>query len=408
MRRRFSRTQRKERRSSRHARHVPRRRTWILGALLAVVLLLGAGLAIALRPIEMPEPGGAYGVGRTTRVVEDADRVVDLGAGEGPRRLPVTVYYPAAKRQEEAVAYVPSAIGDELRGDMGAFAFVPGAWGRIRAHVADDAPIAPGSFPVVTFSPGIGTQPELYTTLLADIASRGHVVLSLTPTHSVPAALLDGEVVRATDVGMNMGPGTPAERTRASEAMGEVWVADILATLDAAERWNASDPALAGAIDHTRVVAVGHSFGGAAAATASARDARILASVDMDGTPFGAPDAAGTGEPSMLLEDPVLSPPGSRDAVAREAYVRNASVGYRVTIQGASHQAFVTDLAVVASRFGFIGDFGDRPPRESVRFVVDHVAAFLDLTLRGEASPLLDARDEGGVLVRAYAGGREA
>lgn len=381
---------------------MPRTRTLVLAALVVVLLLVVAGLAVALRPIEMPEPSGPHGVGRTTRLVAD-DRVLDLGAGPVARQLPVTVYYPAGGGAVEAVPYMPAAVGDELRADMGVFARIPGAWSLIRAHVADEAALASnGPFPVVTFSPGIGTQPELFTTLLADVASRGYVVLAITPTYSVPASVIEGEVVRATDRGMNMVPGTIEERTRASEALGEVWVEDILAVLDAAAAWNATDPLLAGALDLARVAAIGHSFGGGAAGAAAARDARIVASANMDGTPFGAPDVAGNGKPSLLIEDPILSPPASRDALNRDAYVGNASEGYRVTIEGASHEAFVTDLAIVADRYPFIGDHGERAPRDSVRFVVDHVGAFLDHALRGERSPLLQPRDENGVRVQAW------
>lgn len=342
------------------------RRARLLALVLLALVLVGlaGAAAFAARPIELPAPDGPYAVGRAGRVAEDAERA-----------LVVTLYYPAQAHgvpsrylRPEAEPHVAAALRDEL----GGFALLPDEWGRLRGHARDDAPLAPGGpFRVVTFAPGLGTQPELYSTLLARLASHGHVVLALAPPGDVPVVVFpDGRVVpEATEPDAP----TPEARTQAREARGDRWAADVALALDAAARWNESDPLLRGALDASRVVAMGHSLGGAAAARAAERDARIVASANLDGTPLGAPADAGTGKPALLVEDPVEFP-GSPDDLARAAY---SADGERVTILGITHETFVADLAIVADRFPFIGAYGDAPRRENVERIGDELLAFV-------------------------------
>jgi dienelactone hydrolase len=190
------------------------------------------GLTAAYTPPPGSAPASAFAVGR---------RVLAFARG-ADRPLPTTVWYPVAGTAPES----PEPV--------------------------DDAPPAPGRFPLVVFSHGLTSQPGDYGALLARWAQAGFVVAG--PTYPKTSYQADG--FDPLDI-VNQ----PADASA---------VLDALLAL--------ADP-LGAAIDPDRLAAAGHSGGGITTVGlfSANRDERlkagvILAGTDFQGTPFAGPPAA--------------------------------------------------------------------------------------------------------------------
>lgn len=123
-----------------------------LVAALLVALVAGCGPAVAATddrvPSFRPAPPRPYAVGVRHFVVDP----------DGSRPLPVTVWYPAGP------AAPPHATVRETAG--------PVPW--------PDAPVAAGRFPVVVYSHGLHSLPDLHAPLTARWAAAGFVVAAPT------------------------------------------------------------------------------------------------------------------------------------------------------------------------------------------------------------------------------------
>jgi len=109
-------------------------------------------------------------------------------------------------------------------------------------HVRVTAPITGAGLPVVLFAHGFGSNLDGYAPLVDHWASSGFVVVQATHLDSKRLNIAAGDPRR-----------TQMWRHRVQDMQR---ILDELATMEAAV------PGLAGRVDHRRVVAAGHSFGG--------------------------------------------------------------------------------------------------------------------------------------------------
>ncbi|MGW1099554.1 alpha/beta hydrolase family protein [Streptomyces sp. NPDC002455] len=142
-------------------------------------------------------------------------------------------------------------------------------------HVRITAPTTGTSLPVVLFAHGFGSDLDGYAPLVDHWASGGFVVIQTTH--------LDSKRL-----------GLPADDPRRPE-MWRYRVQDMRRILDELTTLEASVPGLEGRIDHSRVVAAGHSFGGQTAgilvglrvtdprtgAAEDLSDSRVMASIQL-------------------------------------------------------------------------------------------------------------------------------
>ncbi|MFC9408660.1 alpha/beta hydrolase family protein [[Kitasatospora] papulosa] len=143
-------------------------------------------------------------------------------------------------------------------------------------HVRVSAPVTGTRLPIVLFAHGFGSNLDGYAPLVDHWASHGFVVIRATHLDS-----------RRLDVVAGDDPRRP-----------HLWryrVQDMRRILDDLDVLEASVPGLAGRVDHSRVVAAGHSFGGQTAGilvglrvtdpeTGTARDMsdhRVMAAVQL-------------------------------------------------------------------------------------------------------------------------------
>ncbi|MEE6257149.1 alpha/beta hydrolase family protein [Plantactinospora sonchi] len=256
-----------------------------LTALLMSIALTACGWAVAA-PAPMALPGAA-----PDRTYAVGVRTLDLGRGTA-RPLPVTVWYPARSAP-------PTGSGTPT--------LVP------------DAEVASGRFPVVLFSHGLHSLPEMHAPLTTRWAAAGFVV-------AAPAY-----------------PGTKARTPRFDRAdirrqPSDAWRAlDELQLLDrqAGDRF-------AGHLALDRIGAAGHSAGGYTTAglftpghPESLRGGIVIAGAGMPGASYGGPAA-----PQLFLH-------GDADSVVpltrgRGAYQQVPWPKAFVTLPGRGHGEFLT------------------------------------------------------------------
>ncbi|MEU1280142.1 alpha/beta hydrolase [Streptomyces sp. NPDC005805] len=337
--------------------------------------------------LALPAPTGAHRLGRAELHLVDRSRTDPWVPGADGRELMVTLTYPAARHghgpgQPRPVRYAAETEARLLLAGVGVTdpADVREV-ARTRTHATAGARPAPGRHPLVLLSPGFGVPRFTLTTLAEDLASRGYVVASVDHAYeSSGTAVPDGRVLTCVACEALDEGGVPASVVTDTRA------ADMRFLLD---RLTGPRPAWAGAssIDRSRIGMAGHSIGGAAAATAMARDRRIDAGVNMDGAFWDASPAALDGRPFLLL--------GTDDEVHRPGGTGTWDTAWRqldgwkrwLTVAGSDHFSF-SDGPLLQSRFGLPA--GEIAPGRAVAVTRAYVGAFLDRQLRGVPSPLLD------------------
>jgi dienelactone hydrolase len=315
-----------------------------LGAALLAALLLGFFVDAAVLPLHPPRaPAAPSG---PCADVAHLDLPLEGGGGA---YCNVRVFYPAAVAAEGGAEPGPPYFkdGGECAAGLAHFMQLPAAvfawirhlppWtvegDRARAPLALEAALAaagaaglllpPGGggggggarLPVAVFSHGLAGTPDMYSNTIAELVSHGVVVFA--PEHADGSAAFtrvrDGTALPYARL-------SPAEakdrvlehrrrhgqlKARALEVQACLDLADALAEAPTAHappprRGEPAAPApelllaralLGGRLQRRAAVCVGHSFGGATAVAAAARDARVraVAALDAWAFPFSAP-----------------------------------------------------------------------------------------------------------------------
>lgn len=270
-----------------------------LAAALLVALMAGCGPAAAATDDRAPSFGPApplpYAVG-VRQFVLDPD---------GPRPLPVTVWYPAERATGIPATTRPTA------GPAGG-AVVAGPVAR------PDAPVAAGRFPVIVHSHGLRSLPELHAPLTTRWAAAGFVVAA--PAY--PRTNLRARDFTRADV-----RNQPADGWR---------LIRHLVRLDT----RPGDP-LAGHLAVDRFAATGHSAGGftTAGMFASGHSPRLRAGIVIAGGGL-AGSFAGPVAPLLFVHggaDPVVP-----ESVGRAAYARSLGPAAFLSLPGQGHGEYLT------------------------------------------------------------------
>ncbi|KKJ99273.1 alpha/beta hydrolase [Micromonospora sp. HK10] len=258
-------------------------------AALVTALLAGCGPATAATGESGPvaarhAPSRPYPVG-VRQFVLDPD---------GPRPLPVTVWYPAGPADRRPVGGPAGPV--------------------VRAA----APVAAGRFPVVVYSHGLRSLPDLHAPLTSRWAAAGFVVAAPT----FPRTNLRARDFTRADV-----RNQPADGWR---------LIRHLVGLDARR----GDP-LAGHLDVARFAAAGHSAGGftTAGMFTSGHSARLRSGIVLAGGGL-AGSFAGPAAPLLFVHgaaDPIVP-----EAVGRAAYQRSRGPAIFLSLPGQGHGAYLT------------------------------------------------------------------
>jgi dienelactone hydrolase len=272
------------------------------GALVVGLALGGLALLTAFVPL-LPNPADPHPVGSEIFRWTDNARPETLTADPSDRRQVIAqAWYPSDGSKGRAVLYFEAQ--DQLpNGIAGLPSFMFASFGSVATHARLGTPVsrAQQTWPVLLFSPGLSIPREMYTSLCADLASRGYVVVALSaPYESGVTVLSGGQVVGQTAHPDVMGP--PPHP--AVERLIDIRSADSSFALDQLSRLAHvdSNSPLAGHVDLKHVGIVGHSIGGATAVQVMDGDPRFNVGVNLDGKLFGAQRDARLDRPFLWIQ----------------------------------------------------------------------------------------------------------
>lgn len=368
-------------------------RTLYLGALAAAFLAVWA-----LPPVpRLTAPRGPYAVGTNTYRWVDPTRPEEATTNPSDHRnVVVQTWYPATENVQ-----APNAPYIDGLGRLPAYVsilprFVWSNYHKIQSHGLLGLPLAASQtkWPVVLFSPGYGASRAFYTSLLTDLASKGFVVLALDhPYESAVVELADQQIVGPIEDFARYG----ADRGAYMTAHQHLRSADLSFVLDQLHSGDKSrndiSPDFLARLDLAHISAIGHSFGGASAALALSRDARIQAAANIDGTLYGTLARTALQKPFLLLQsDPAETHHSERYLSGNQQLFENLKApGYRIEIRGANHFSF-TDVPLFFSPPArwilsfFVG--GPRDVSETHHLSADILAAFLQPSPSGQPASL--------------------
>jgi dienelactone hydrolase len=360
--------------------------------------------------LTLPAPSGPYPVGAVALRLVDPTRP-DPWVARPYRELMVSVRYPA--HQVSGHPRAPQMLPGEAVAFAGLNSLqgVPGDrvdWGATLTHAHRGAPVAPGRFPVVLYSPGAGDPRSLGTTLCDDLASRGHVVVAVDHTYDAGAVefprgrveltVLPAEFAKVAPDPEHADPAKVAPLLRKTV---DVRVADVRFVLDLLPE--ALAPGLRAAVDLGHVGVFGHSGGGFTALQAMYEDPRIAAAANFDGVTAYVQDDGDRGYLSPVaahgLDRPFLlvgKDGSTRRTVPSWDSLWEHSTGPRhgITLRGAEHGTY-TDAEPLVPQIaralplpcGTVESLiGTIPPRRAITTERACLAAFFDHYLRADAA----------------------
>lgn len=362
-------------------------RRGLLAKLLVGGMAAGTLAAFAILPVpRLPAPIGPHAVGtHTFRWIDPARLEAATDRPDDRRDVIAQAWYPAEKAPGGARSVYMDGL-DRLPTKVNMLpGFMFKTFDGIDTHAVEDARVSTSKqrWPVVIFSHGYGAARAFYSSLAADLASRGYIVVALDhPYESAIVELADGTLALPIERFL---PGDP-DRVRYMDQRQVPRVGDISFVIDRLSADVELGP-LAGRADPLRIAVAGHSFGGSAAVKAMSQDARIGAGADLDGMLRGGGEALPYPRPVLVIEsdrDVTTYTPLYESRI--DALLARAGPGsIRHEIEGANHFSF-SDLehflAPPARPLARLALGGRRPAAAVQRETVDALDRFLQQALR--------------------------
>ncbi|MEU0991616.1 alpha/beta hydrolase [Streptomyces sp. NPDC005953] len=360
--------------------------------------------------LSLPAPTGPHRIGVTTLHLVDRARRDPWDAGR-VREVMVSLFYPARTVRGHSIAPQMTAVAARWFTAFDTVHLRPELpesgvdWAATMTHAYTDAPAQPIPRPVLLYTPGGGDPRTMGTAIAEELASHGHVVVTVDhPGESGAVEFPDGSVREYAL------PGTPdypqVFRTMIDTRIADVpFVLDQLTVLAAGQNPDAEGrrlpKGLGCALDLGRVGAYGHSAGGTTAAQALYEDDRMGAAVNLEGYldhPSVGPGREGELFPVARhgVDRPLLllGTDGYRNARFERSWsallAHSRGHARRRELNDAAHWVF-TDYAAIAPRLQIAGLMtaddriklvGPGDPAKSVRQVRHHVLSFFSRHLR--------------------------
>lgn len=337
--------------------------------------------------VPLPAPPGPYPVGTRPLQLVDHSRRDTLAPTAQNRTLMIQLWYPAAHANRYPIApYMPT---EAARYEDQTLKLPAGTFESVRSYGHLDAPPAPApsGWPVVLFSPGLGTTRLLYTTLVEDLASRGYLVVAIDhPYDADVVEFPDGHLATMAQITSPRIPDLVQIRTQDTS-----FVLDQLNRLDA----GSLVPGWSHRLDLTRIGMFGHSLGGASTAAVMFSDQRIAAGANLDGTFYGPYPPQGLDRPFLLMSSAMHDRTNDPSWAQMWPLLR----GWRLDLKlaGSGHRTY-SDIAVLASPLHLTKLF----PPDQLPYIIGtidgiraatieqtYLTAFFDQTLRHRTEPLL-------------------
>ncbi|TPX07080.1 uncharacterized protein E0L32_010975 [Thyridium curvatum] len=354
-------------------------------------VLLGIAEAIVL-----PEPVGPYKVAHAAYPLTDKSRIDPYAPSNAshPRSVMISVFWPvdnSIKCTTETAPYMPPASA-KLHGILANAIGLPNStfadfsvdYCRVTGRKGCGA--RRQMYPLAIFSPGFGNSRLTYSALAKSVASYGYIVV--TVDHPYDANIVefpDGTVIYGGHIGED-----DASLEQAVKVRGEDITFVLSQLLDGPLKHTVARK-FPGQIACDKVLAFGHSLGGASSAAAMLSDKRILGGTNLDGKLIEPVLSKGLDRPFFLL-----GRPNHRQEETTWVTFWDKLRGPKVEeeVLGATHGSF-TDYPLLVNVLNIPEAY--RPAIEAqfgtvkdVNLVTKTVANFFEFVLSGKAKPLLE------------------
>ncbi|HLX91701.1 MAG TPA: alpha/beta fold hydrolase [Puia sp.] len=346
----------------------------------------------------LPIPTGKYRIATRNFYIVDSSRFDSSGNHFG-RNLNFQIWYPAASNHIGSVNYVSPELDRAMVQDKynNIDSSTLTEWMKLPVNVALNGTSFRGrKFPLLFFLHGFGMSRASYTSIVAQLASDGYIVLSFDSPRSGLMVLPHGQILYTVYDGK---PDRKCESMAADASFLLSWVKKNAQTIFGEIR---------SPIDLNKVGILGHSLGGAAALQACRNDDRFASAVDLDGDPFGKVADSGLKKNTLvLLNEPNYPPerfkePGSKyswDSMGLErkniwlnVFRKNKTVGsYAIRINGTNHFTF-TDFPFLTIQYYRNPNAGIIIERlRGLKIITECIESFFTICFEGQKSEKIGA-----------------
>ncbi|RBA19850.1 hypothetical protein FPRO05_09150 [Fusarium proliferatum] len=308
--------------------------------------LVGAGNAIIL-----PEPSGPYGTALRIESMTDKSRIDPYDPKKGHRQVLASIFWPvdSASCSNKVVPYMPPATAKAYGQQVAQLGLSNDTFSALEFQVCKTPIPQKGcetekkSFPVAVFSPGAGNSRLIYSLMARSLASYGNVVVLIDHPYDPPVVEFpDGKIIKGGNI-----PDDP----KSNQQLASVKAKDMSFTISELLRPSFQKKVfkgLPGSIDNKKIVALGHSLGGASAAIAMLSDNRIRGGMDLDGQIFEPALSKGLDKPFFLIGRPKHS---EEDTTWKTFYHKLRGPKKEIAVKDTVHGSF-TDYPQVLKALG--------------------------------------------------------
>ncbi|KAF1956472.1 PAF acetylhydrolase family protein [Byssothecium circinans] len=301
------------------------------------------------------------------------------------REVMVSGFFPVTTCQHERLeAYMPPATASFQDDKFAAYGLPNGSFKSLDLQTcslsANRTSCFSGSLPLVVFSGALGTSRMIYSSMLQSVAAAGYLVVSVD--HPYDADIVEfpnGTVITGVDI-------SDAELETALNTRAED-IAFLYRQLKRPSVQKKLFPQHPQSGTDPKTAIIGHSFGGAAAATSMQQLSFVRGGLNIDGTMFGPVLKAGLDRPFMLIghENKTQETDPSWKAI----WPQLKGWKKEIEVKGAAHYGF-SDLPLITSVLGF----QDKLPSEvelvlgsieghrMMDLTITYVTAFLNMVLK--------------------------
>lgn len=351
---------------------------WVIKAiksfLIAIYLCITITLPLIMPMFNFEKPTGPYAVGTTVYHWVDSNREEwYTKKTKDKRELMVQFWYPAKDEGSKPLPSYVNHVDEIAEGLEKAFsipAFTFKHLGLVKSHAYADATISnvENTYPVLVFSHGLTGFRNQNTFEVEELASHGYIVVGIDHAYDSAATVYpDGRTAYLK---------SPNLTENEWDDHIDLWMDDVDFVLNQIEKLNQEDEKglFTNHLDTSHIGMFGHSYGGATATQMLAKDARIKAAINMDGTLYGnLVPKSGLEKPFLLMNAPEFEVDEDlhKDSLRNKHALANG--GMSLTIPHTDHMSF-TDFPL----FSPLLREGDSDLKETHQIINEFSLAFFN------------------------------